>query len=64
MKKAMFLKGFIVMLLLSPFYVSATVMTQPCDSVQVKVFGIVVLEKWYGDCDPANLPDGNWDWWP
>lgn len=52
------------MLLLSPFYVSATVMTQPCDSVQVKVFGVVVLEKWYGDCDPADLPDGNWDWWP
>jgi hypothetical protein len=36
----------------------------PCDSVKTKVFGIVILERFYGDYSDRNLPDGMWDWWP
>lgn len=36
----------------------------PCDSVVTKVFGIKILERYYGDCSDRNLPDGRWDWWP
>jgi hypothetical protein len=46
------------------FFVKADAGKTPCDSTVVKIFGIVILEKYYGDCDSRNLPDGKWDWWP
>jgi hypothetical protein len=54
----------VLLICLVSLSVSADGGKTPCDSVITKVFGIVILERFYGDCSDRDLPDGNWDWWP
>jgi hypothetical protein len=35
-----------------------------CVPLEVRVFGIKILNKYHSGCSLSQLPDGRWDWFP